>query len=84
MVTPQFRLFHPAAVAYPEPSVYAAPIAHNVWLVPSAGVLSQPTGIDGRARTHADARLDVMMKMPGERTLGVGVGRRGLKITGTW
>ena len=63
---------------------YTMPVARNVWLVPSAGVYSQPNGITPTTRTRSDARVDLVFKTYGDRTLGVGVGRRGFKITGTW
>jgi hypothetical protein len=63
---------------------YTMPVARNVWLVPSAGVYSQPNGITPTTRTRSDARVDLVFKTYGGRALGVGVGRQGFKITGTW
>lgn len=63
---------------------YAMPVARNTWLVPSAGVYGQPNGIVPTARVKSDARVDVIFRTYTGRTLGVGVGRQGLKITGTW
>jgi len=63
---------------------YSMPVAKNLWLVPSAGFTVQPSSLQGRALTKGDARLDLLMKTSTDRTLSVGVGRRGLKLTGTW
>jgi hypothetical protein len=63
---------------------YAAPLTRQAWLVASAGVYGQPSALPGVPRTKSDARVDVVFKAYGDRTLGVGVGRQGLKFTGTW
>lgn len=63
---------------------YSVPVAKDMWLVTSAGAYTQPNTLQGHARTKSEARLDLLMKTSTDRTLSVGVGRRGVKLTGTW
>jgi hypothetical protein len=60
------------------------PIARNMWLVPSAGIATMPSALPGITRTKGDARVDLVFKTYGDGVLGVGVGRQGFKLTGTW
>ncbi|HEY3816968.1 MAG TPA: hypothetical protein VGL81_07355 [Polyangiaceae bacterium] len=63
---------------------FAAPVAKSVFLVAGAGAYTQPSLQPGRAVTHGDARIDLVFKSTTDRAWGVGLGRRGLKLTGTW
>jgi hypothetical protein len=63
---------------------YAVPLSKTSWLVASAGTYILPSQQPGRIVKKSDARLDLMFKTSPDRTLGIGVGRRGLKLTGTW
>lgn len=63
---------------------YTMPVARNVWLVPSAGIATMPSALPGVTRTRSDARVDLVFNTYSDHVLGVGVGRRGLKLTGTW
>jgi hypothetical protein len=61
---------------------YAMPLRPNLWLVGSGGFYAVPAHAAGFGRTSADVRLDVMTRLPDDRTLSVGVGRRGIGISG--
>jgi hypothetical protein len=63
---------------------YAVPLSKTSWLVASAGTYILPSQQPGQVVKKSDARLDLMFKTSPEHTLGIGVGRRGLKLTGTW
>jgi hypothetical protein len=67
---------------------YAMPVAHDVWIVPNAGVSTRTTVAQGRVVSQGEVRVDVMLNTSNDRTLGVGVtkrgGRQGVQLTGSW
>jgi hypothetical protein len=63
---------------------YTLPIARNVWLVPSAGVYTTSSALGLAPGPRGDARVDLVFKTYTDHALGVGVGRQGIKLTGTW
>jgi hypothetical protein len=64
---------------------YTVPLKKNMWLVGSAGVYAIPgRGAALRARTRSDAGLDLMVRPAQDRTLSVGIGRRGVRFGGSF
>jgi hypothetical protein len=63
---------------------YTVPVSKSVFLVASAGAYSLPSVQPGRVVTKGDARIDLVFRSTPDRAWGVGLGRRGLKLTGTW
>jgi hypothetical protein len=67
---------------------YTVPIAHGVWIVPSAGGFARTSLGQGRIVSTGQARVDLLMNTSNDRTLGIGVvkkgGRQGVQLTGTW
>jgi hypothetical protein len=64
--------------------VYATPLAKNIFLVGSAGILHLPhAGPGGASITRADIRADVVFARPGGRSYAVGIGTRGISFGGT-
>jgi hypothetical protein len=67
---------------------YMVPVAHDVWLVPNAGVSARTSLAQGRVVSTGQARVDLLMNTSNDRTLGIGVvkkgGRQGVQLTGTW
>ena len=63
---------------------YAEPVSKSVFLVASAGTFSLPSVLTGRVVTKSGARFDLVFRSAPDRAWGVGLGRRGLKLTGTW
>jgi hypothetical protein len=63
---------------------YTVPVSKSVFLVASAGAYSLPSVQPGRVLTKGEARVDLVFRSTPDRAWGVGLGRRGLKLTGTW
>jgi len=63
---------------------YTVPVSKSVFLVASAGAYSLPSVQPGRVTTKGEARIDLVFRSTPDRAWGVGLGRRGLKLTGTW
>jgi len=63
---------------------YSVPVSKSVFLVASAGTYSLPSAQPGRVLTKGDARIDLIFRSTPDRAWGLGLGRRGLKLTGTW
>jgi hypothetical protein len=67
---------------------YTVPVAHDVWLVPSAGISARTSWAQGHVVSKGEARVDVLMNTSNGGTLGLGVGKRGarqgVQLTGTW
>lgn len=67
---------------------YTVPIAQGVSIVPSAGAFAKTSLAQGRVVTTGQARIDLLMNMSNDRTLGIGVvkkgSRQGVQLTGTW
>jgi hypothetical protein len=63
---------------------YSVPVAKSVFLVASAGAYSLPSAQPGRVLTKGDARIDLIFRSTPDRAWGIGLGRRGVKLTGTW
>jgi hypothetical protein len=63
---------------------YELPVSKSISLVGSAGTYILPSQQPGRSVTRGDARLDLVFHSAPDRAWGIGVGRRGLKLTGTW
>lgn len=88
--------YRPVAVLHPRgnlrqlargvrgPEHAYVPLTRTAWLVAGAGIYGQPSALPGVKRAKSDARVDVVFKTYGPHVLGVGVGRQGLKLTGTW
>jgi hypothetical protein len=60
----------------------ALPLQKEWWLVVGAGVLGQPSL--PRAPLRMDARIDLVMRATSDHPLAIGVGRRGIALTGLW
>jgi hypothetical protein len=63
---------------------YSIPLPANLWLVASAGVYTQPSVAPGPALFKPDARLDVLLRKTPDSALSLGIGRRGIALTGLW
>jgi hypothetical protein len=67
---------------------YTVPVAHDVWIVPSAGVSARTSLAQGRVLSKGHARVDLLINTSDDRTLGIGVvkkgNRQGVQLTGTW
>jgi hypothetical protein len=64
---------------------YSVPVSKSVFLVASGGAYTQPSVQPGVPITRGDARIDLVFRSTtNDRTVGIGLGRRGLKLTGTW
>jgi hypothetical protein len=63
---------------------YSVPVSKSVFLVASAGTYTLPGVQPRRVLTKGDARIDLIFRSTPDRAWGVGLGRRGLKLTGTW
>ena len=63
---------------------YSVPVSRSLFLVASAGAYSLPSAQPGRVLTKGDARIDLIFRSTPDRAWGIGLGRRGLKLTGTW
>jgi hypothetical protein len=63
---------------------YVVPISNKAWLVASAGAYTQPSLQPGRSITKGDARVDLIFRSSPAFAWGVGLGVRGLKVTGAW
>ena len=63
---------------------YSIPLPANLWLVASAGVYTQPSVAPGPAVFKPDARLDILLRKTPDSALSLGVGRRGIALTGLW
>jgi hypothetical protein len=62
---------------------YALPLSRTLWLVTSAGVYGMPNAL-GQPRLLSDARLDLVVHPTPVRAWAIGIGRRGLAVSGLW
>jgi hypothetical protein len=68
-------------------ATYSIPLPNDMWLVASAGVYSQAnqaSATPGRSLLRSDARLDVVLRKTDSSSLAIGLGRRGVALTGLW
>jgi hypothetical protein len=63
---------------------YTVPLDRSLRLVAAAGVYGVPTHAPLPARVSADARIDLVKDIDAQRTVSVGVGRRGISVGGSW
>jgi hypothetical protein len=63
---------------------YTAPLQPSLWLVASAGAYGVPAHAPYPARQSNDVRVDVTKLLDDQRTVTVGVGRRGISVGGAW
>lgn len=63
---------------------YSIPLPNDMWLVASAGAYTQPNAAPGPIQLKPDARLDVVLRSTPSSALSLGVGRRGIALTGLW
>jgi len=63
---------------------YSIPLPSKMWLVASAGAYAQPSVTPGPIQPRPDARLDVILRSTPSSALSLGVGRRGIALTGLW
>jgi hypothetical protein len=62
---------------------YSIPLPKDMWLVASAGAYTQPN-LPTRAPMRADARVDLILRSTPSSALSVGLGRRGIALSGLW
>jgi hypothetical protein len=61
---------------------YALSLSRPLWLVTSAGLYAMPNF--GQPRLLSDARIDLVIRPTPDRAWAVGIGRRGLAVSGLW
>ena len=63
---------------------YSVPVRPSLWSVAGAGVYGVPAHYPFPARQQTDLRVDVMKQLDGRRSLGIGIGKRGISFGGVW
>lgn len=63
---------------------YTVPLAEKLWVVGSLGGYTLPSQQPGVPLARPDARVDLLWQTAPQHVLGVGLDRKGVKITGTW
>jgi hypothetical protein len=63
---------------------YVVPLRSSLWVVASAGAYGVPAHVPFPARHSSDVRVDLTKQLKEQRTVTVGVGRRGITVGGAW
>ena len=63
---------------------YALPVAKSWWVVGAMGGYILPSAQPGHALLKTDARLDLVYRPTADRAWAVGVGRKGITLSGVW
>ena len=63
---------------------YTVPLKPSLWVVASAGVYGVPAHLPLPAQQANDVRLDLTKQLDDQRTMTLGVGRRGVSVGGAW
>jgi hypothetical protein len=63
---------------------YAAPIAPRWWVVGGLGAYGLASALPGRPLVSTDARVDLVYRPSPDRAWAVGLGKRGVSLSGIW